>query len=67
MINAGVRVKSLRFAAPVLHLWHKEESRVTLEQNLAYLHAALVEKRTRATAGFPDEEIAAWELANLAT
>jgi GT2 family glycosyltransferase len=67
MINAGVRVKSLRFAAPVLHLWHKEESRVTLEQNLAYLHAALVEKRTRATAGFPDEEIAAWELANLVT
>ena len=66
MINAGVRVKSLRFAAPVLHLWHKEESRVTLEQNLAYLHAALAEKRTRATAGFSDEEIAAWELANLA-
>ena len=30
MINAGVRVKSLRFAAPVLHLLHKEESRVTL-------------------------------------
>jgi GT2 family glycosyltransferase len=66
MINAGVRVKSLRFAAPVLHLWHKEESRVTLEQNLAYLHAALAEKRTRAAAGFSDEEIAAWELANLA-
>jgi len=59
MINAGVRVKSLRFAAPVLHLWHKEESRVTLEQNLAYLHAALAEKRTRALAGFSDEEIAA--------
>ncbi len=59
MINAGVRVKSLRFAAPVLHLWHQEESRVTLEQNLAYLHAALAEQRTRAAAGFSDEEIAA--------
>jgi GT2 family glycosyltransferase len=59
MINAGVRVKSLRFAAPVLHLWHQEESRVTLEQNLAYLHAALAEKRTRASSGFSDEEIAA--------
>lgn len=59
MINSGVRVKSLRLAAPVLHLWHKEESRVTLEQNLAYLHAALAEKRTRASAGFSDEEIAA--------
>jgi glycosyltransferase involved in cell wall biosynthesis len=58
MINSGVKVKSLRFAAPVLHLWHKEESRVTLEQNLAYLHAALAEKRTRASAGFTDEEIA---------
>jgi hypothetical protein len=67
MINAGVRVKSLRFAAPVLHLWHKEESRVTLEQNLTYLHAALAERRTRAAAGFSDEEIAAWELANIAT
>ena len=65
MINAGVRVKSLRFAAPLLHLWHKEESRVTLEKNLAYLHAALAEKRTRATAGFSDEEIAAWERASL--
>jgi len=60
MINSGVRVKSLRFAAPVLHLWHKEESRVTLEQNLAYLHAALAEKRTRASAGFSDEEIATY-------
>lgn len=59
MINAGVRVKSLRFAAPVLHLWHQEESRVTLEQNLAYLHTALAEKRTRASSGFSDEEIAA--------
>jgi hypothetical protein len=36
-----------------------------LEQNLAYLHAALAEKRTRATAGFSDEEIAACELANV--
>ena len=59
MINSGVRVKSLRFAAPVLHLWHKEESRVTLEQNLAYLRAALAENRTRSSAGFSDEEIAA--------
>lgn len=59
MINAGVKVKSLRFAAPVLHLWHKEESRVTLEQNLSYLKAAMAEKRTRAIKGFSDEEIAA--------
>jgi GT2 family glycosyltransferase len=59
MINAGVRVKSLRFAAPVLHLWHKEESRVTLEQNLTYLHTALTEKRTRAAAGFSEAEITA--------
>lgn len=59
LINAGVRVKSLRCAAPVLHLWHKEESRVTLEQNRTYLASALAEKRTRAVAGFSDEEIAA--------
>jgi len=59
MINSGVKVKSLRFAAPVLHLWHREESRVTLEQNLSYLRAALAENRMRASAGFSDKEIAA--------
>jgi len=59
MINAGIRVKSLRCAAPVLHLWHQEASRVTLEQNRAYLASALAENRTRAVAGFSDEEIAA--------
>ncbi len=58
LINAGVRVKSLRCAAPVLHLWHKEESRVTLAENRTYLASALAERRTRAVAGFSDEEIA---------
>jgi glycosyltransferase involved in cell wall biosynthesis len=59
MINGGARVKSLRCAAPVLHLWHREETRVTLEQNRTYLASALAEKRTRAVKGFSDAEIAA--------
>ena len=33
LINAGVRVKSGRFATAVLHLWHQERSRDAAEQN----------------------------------
>ena len=51
LINAGVNVKSLRFAAPVLHLWHAEESRSNLEQNRLYLQEAMQSKRIRAKLG----------------
>jgi len=37
LINAGVRVKSGRFATAVLHLWHQERARDAAEQNR--LHA----------------------------
>lgn len=33
LINAGIRVKSGRFATAVLHLWHQERSRDDAEQN----------------------------------
>ncbi len=33
LIRAGVMNKSARFAAPVLHLWHKENDRSHLEEN----------------------------------
>ena len=33
LINAGVRVKSGRFATAVLHLWHQERARDDAEQN----------------------------------
>lgn len=51
LINAGLKVKSLRFAAPVLHLWHAEESRNNLEQNRQYLQEAMQSKRIRAKLG----------------
>lgn len=33
LINAGIRVKSGRFATAVLHLWHRERARDDAEQN----------------------------------
>jgi glycosyltransferase involved in cell wall biosynthesis len=44
LINAGVRVKSGRFATAVLHLWHQERSRDDAEQNR---QRALAAKRGR--------------------
>jgi hypothetical protein len=51
LINHGLRVKNLRFAAPVLHLWHREESRQNLTRNREFLKGAIKEKRVRAIAG----------------
>jgi glycosyltransferase involved in cell wall biosynthesis len=48
LINAGARVKSGRFSAPVLHLWHREEDRGYLQKNREYLQIAIQDKRTRA-------------------
>ena len=51
LINYGLRVKNLRFAAPVLHLWHEEESRLNLACNREYLRSAIEERRVQALAG----------------
>ena len=51
LINAGAEVKTLRFAAPILHLWHKEESKDRLSVNGQYLNAAILEKKIRAIRG----------------
>jgi len=51
LINYGSRVKNLRFAAPVLHLWHKPEDRSGITRNHGYLKSAIEEKRVRAIAG----------------
>ena len=51
LINCGSHVKNLRFAAPVLHLWHREESRQNLTRNREFLRGAIEEKRVRAIAG----------------
>ncbi|MFA6013849.1 MAG: glycosyltransferase family 2 protein [Gallionellaceae bacterium] len=41
LLRAGVHHKSGRFAAPVLHLWHKESDRSKLEENQRRLQQVL--------------------------
>jgi predicted glycosyltransferase involved in capsule biosynthesis len=41
MIRAGLINKSARFAAPVIHLWHKENDRSHLEENQRRLQQVL--------------------------
>lgn len=51
LIRAGVASKSARFAAPVLHLWHKENDRSKLEENLQRLEQVLAASHVRAIKG----------------
>ncbi len=53
LIHAGIRRIDLR-GAPVLHLWHKEESRHRLQENDDMLHECLASKRTRARSGLAE-------------
>lgn len=57
LINAGIKIKTLRFAAPVLHLWHQEESREFLQQNQAHLDQTIRSKRIRAVKGISSHTI----------
>ncbi len=51
LLHAGVRHKSARFAAPVLHLWHRENDRSHLPGNQRQLDALLATNRTAAQLG----------------
>jgi len=51
LIHAGVRNKSARFAAPVFHLWHRENDRSRLPENRRRLDELLHSTRTRAQRG----------------
>jgi len=51
LINLGLKIKSLRFAAPQLHLWHKEEDRSKLQRNVDFLNDTIRSRRTRALKG----------------
>jgi glycosyltransferase involved in cell wall biosynthesis len=51
LIRAGLINKSARFAAPVLHLWHKENDRSHLEENQRRLHQVQVATHIRALKG----------------
>lgn len=51
LIRDGVRHKSVRFAAPVVHLWHREFDRSGLPENQARLDALLKADSVRAKLG----------------
>lgn len=51
LLRAGVQHKSARFAAPVFHLWHRENPRSTLEENHKRLQAVLQSERIAAEQG----------------
>ncbi len=53
LLHAGIRRIDLR-GAPVLHLWHKEESRHRLRENDDMLRQCLDSKRIRAVAGISE-------------
>ncbi len=53
LLQAGIRRRDLR-GSPVLHLWHREESRHRLEENDAMLRRCLDEKRIRARQGIAE-------------
>jgi hypothetical protein len=51
LLHAGVRHKSARFAAPVFHLWHRENDRTMLADNQARLDEILASRRVAALEG----------------
>jgi glycosyltransferase involved in cell wall biosynthesis len=51
LIRSGLVNKSARFAAPVLHLWHKENDRSHLEENKLKLQQVLRATHIRALKG----------------
>jgi glycosyltransferase involved in cell wall biosynthesis len=59
LIRAGLINKSARFAAPVLHLWHKENDRSHLEENQRRLQQVLSATHIRAVKGVDQYKAAA--------
>lgn len=51
LLRAGVNHKSARFAAPVLHLWHRESDRSGLAENQRRLQSLLASHHTAAQLG----------------
>jgi glycosyltransferase involved in cell wall biosynthesis len=51
LLHAGVRHKSARFAAPVFHLWHRDNDRSRLAENRRLLDALLHSDKIRASIG----------------
>ena len=54
LLNAGIRIKSGRFATAVLHLWHPESPRDAAEHNRRLALEAFGQKRVRAEQGLAE-------------
>ena len=51
LLHAGVTHKSARFAAPVFHLWHRENDRTRLPENQVRLDELMASRRVGALEG----------------
>jgi predicted glycosyltransferase involved in capsule biosynthesis len=51
LLHAGIHHKSGRYAAPVLHLWHPENDRSSLQKNIAKLDQLIESARVEAQLG----------------
>jgi glycosyltransferase involved in cell wall biosynthesis len=51
LINAGLQVKSMAYAANVVHLWHREERRNSLAENDFLLQKSIIDRRITARVG----------------
>lgn len=51
LLHAGIKHKSARFAAPLFHLWHRDNDRSGLAQNQRRLDALIASRRTAAEVG----------------
>lgn len=51
LLHAGIRHKSARFAAPVFHLWHREQDRSRLPENQKLLDEIIASDRVQARMG----------------
>jgi glycosyltransferase involved in cell wall biosynthesis len=58
LLHAGVKHKSARFAAPVFHLWHREQDRAGLPDNRRRLDALLRSNLVRAEIGLDHDGVA---------
>ncbi len=51
LLNKGIKHLDCRFAATVMHLWHKENDRSREQENLRMLNAAISSHKTEAIVG----------------
>ncbi len=51
LINSGVLRKDVRYAIPILHLWHQENDRAQLEENDERLNKTIALNKTKADVG----------------